>query len=386
MAPVRSRRLPGPAGGDSCRPPATGPADVPPIRDAIAVNAPAPSPLQPAVAGGGTGRVTILLHLGAHKTATTLLQSRLRGLGGRVAGTRFTFLDNEEVKRTAWSRWCRGRETRVAAGTDPAGAFAADVATWASTAGGLVLMSCEDFLGSTAMFDGRGLYPEAAERIGRFRSLVDAHPDVVVRPLLYLRQTSGFLASCLSQEIAKGRGVDRRDLLRQVRPGRYRWRPLVEAIEAGFGGRLPVRRYETIRDDGALGFTLDFLAAFGFPAPGTVERLVRLGGLAEMMPERAERLTHALRAALRPNAALSERGILVAEAIRPHVSAAEWSRFVRPFLARHFDAVRDGGGGTDFRGPRGAKLDAAHAEDLAWLGDRLTLRHPPLAPGRTPVR
>lgn len=329
------------------------------------------APAPPARAPAGRGLI-LCLHLGAHKTATTLIQRRLAALRGRIGGRPFLYRSNEDVKAAPWARWCRGKPDAA----DPVRAFAEEVAAWRGGRGGIVVVSSEDFLGSTALFDGRGLYPEAADRLGRLAELLGTQTDIDLRPLFHIRRTPAFLASALSQEIAKGRTVDRRTLRRTLRAELFRWREVVSAIETMLGRPVAVRRYEAIETHGGRAYVLDALAAFGLPEPTARERLLALGGLAERIPKPLARLVHEMQVLARPNAALSTRGVAIADAIRPHVDAAEWDRIVRPFLARHFNAVRDQGRSIRLDSDLAEALDCEYERDLAALAGALVTAHP----------
>lgn len=317
------------------------------------------------------GPVILCLHLGAHKTATSLVQARLAALRGRVGGRRFLYIDNRDLKAAIWARWCRGRPHDG----DPVADFASTVAGWRAASAGVVVVSAEDFLGGTALFDGRGLYPEAGERLGRFAELLAAHPDVSVRPLLHIREQTGFLAAAAAQETVKGRRIRRRGV-KHLDPSRFSWGDLVETIEARLGVRVAVREFGSIRRLGGTGYVADMLEAFGLPEPTRIERSIALGGLADRVPEP---LLRRLRLGFlrRRNPSLSARGMALAEAMRPHFEGADWNAVARPFLARHFSAA-DGDATQplpDFVARRFAGL---YERDLVRLGPRLLFRHPPI--------
>jgi hypothetical protein len=148
---------------------------------------------------------------------------------------------------------------------------------------------------------------------------------------------------------------------------------VVEAIEATFGRPIAVRRYEAITELGGLGYVLDFLAALGLTPPTAIERAWRLGGAMDSLPANLRDLARPL---VRPNVSLSARGMAMAEALRPLVDDAEWKKIVRPFLQKNFNTLSDTERPIELKKAQRAALDAAFAEDLAFLGDRLTFRYP----------
>ncbi len=313
-----------------------------------------------------TARLIVGLHLGAHKTATSLIQHRLGALGGRLGGKPFLFRGNKALKTEAWARHCRMKAPRG----DVAASFAAELALWRGT-GGPIVLSDEDFLGTTSFAFGGALYPEAAERLARIAALFATAPDLDIRPIFYVRQTSSFIASSLSQEMLRRK--QRRGGPADATAPPLRFRPVVEAIEAAFGRPIAVRRYEAIAELGGLGYVLDFLEALGLAAPTATERAWRLGGAMDSLPRRLRDLARPL---VRPNVSLSARGMTMAEALRPLVDDAEWRKVVRPFLQKNFNTLTDKERPIELNKRLRATLDAAFAEDLAFLGDRLAFRYP----------
>lgn len=313
----------------------------------------------------------LCLHLGAHRTGTTLVQNRIAALHGRLGHERFSFAQNQDLKGQPWAFWCRGRKVE----TDPQADFERHLAVWRKT-GRVLLISAEDFIGTTAMFDGRGLYPEAGTRIGRLMRLLSAHPEVEVRLLMHIRRTPDFLASCLAQEAAKGRRARLRDPSR-IDPAQFRWSDLVASIEAAAGQRLVLRDFADLPRLGGRAYTTDLLAAFGLPEPTRLQSLGPLGGAVDALPAVLARRIPGLGQWRRPNASLSTRGVALADAMRSHVDAQTWAQVVRPFLSRHFSA-RTGDPAVTLDPSLVAALDGTWASDRAVLADRLAARHPPI--------
>lgn len=312
----------------------------------------------------------VTFHMGAHKTASSLIQHRLRRVGTTFAGRRLLFMDNDAVLGTAWGDWCR-RERGD--GNAALGSFAGQIEAWRAAGADHVILSSEGFLGGITMFDRGKLYPDAAAVLARLGVLLAGTGHTVdIRPLYYVRRTDRFLESCLSQRLSLGKDLDPRTAFDDDRLATLSWRPVIEAIERAVGRPIAVRRFEDLTRVGPADFVAGFLAACGLPAPHFVERQVTLGRAAERLP-RWLRERQPFADFLRPNAGLSVRGSEMSLRLRPLVSKEEWRTVVRPFLRRNFSAARDKTGGIRAPDNVARQLRRTYEADCDWLGDRLTL-------------
>lgn len=313
----------------------------------------------------------VAFHMGAHKTASSLIQHRLRRIGGRFAGRQLVFMDNDTVLSTSWGDWCR----RERGGLDAARAsFAKQIESWRKDNADHVILSSEGFLGGITVFERGKLYPGATEVLQRLRHLIsETGNEVTCHPVYYIRQTDRFLESCLSQRLSLGRELDPETVFDKPEFAELTWKTVIEAIEAAMGARIVVRRFEDLKEKGPADFVAEFLSACGLPDASTLQRHVALGRAVELLPEPVRKL-QPVADFLRPNAGLSIRGAEMALQLRPLVTKDEWRKTVRPFLRRHFSALRDPGGGYRAPDALAKVLRETYRDDCAWMGDRLTLR------------
>ena len=310
----------------------------------------------------------ITFHMGAHKTASSLIQHRLRRLCRRRYGRDLAFLDNKHVAQSPWGAWCvRGKGSQGAA----LESFKRQIETWQDASPKAVIISSEGFLGTINSFGPNGLYPEAPEILARFKELVDQTANIDIRPIYYIRRTDRFLESCLSQRLSLGRDAASENMFAPELIAAASWRPVIEAIETTLGEPVAVRNFEDLKIQGPARFVATFLAAAGMPAPTVAERLISIGQIVEFLPKPVQRW-HTIADFLRPNAGLSARGSEIAGHIRPLVSPEEWHRIVRPFLRQHFIVAVDS---ARLGAPKSAAatLQQQYDADCAWIGERFRL-------------
>lgn len=170
----------------------------------------------------------IVLHLGAHKTASTHLQQALKR-ARPFAGARVFVPDDLRKDGLRLQDWLHR-------GVEDAGHEAALRSAFA-VAGRLVI-SEENILGQSpgAVHRAAGpLYPRSAERLEK---LVRVLPEGPVTLALALREGAGFLASCYSQALMAGRVAPYAALFGALDPAAPGW----EGLVAGLAAALPAAR------------------------------------------------------------------------------------------------------------------------------------------------
>ncbi len=312
----------------------------------------------------------VTFHMGAHKTASSLIQHRLRRVGKKFAGRRLMFMDNDAVLGARWGDWCRRQRGDEVAALK---SFAGQIEAWRSAKADNIILSSEGFLGGITMFDRGKLYPEAASALARLQALIaETGNSVDIRPVYYIRQTDRFLESCLSQRLSLGKELDPQTAFDDEALATLSWRPVIAAIEDAVDRPIAVRLFEDLKTLGPADFVAGFLTACGLPGPSLPERFLTLGRAAELLPKTLRR-RQPFADFLRPNAGLSVRGSEMSLRLRPLVSKDEWRTVVRPFIRRHFSAARDTAGGIRAPEAVAQRLREVYRNDCAWLGDRLTL-------------
>ena len=187
--------------------------------------------------------MSLTIHVGAHKTATTHLQQTLRGLIPQMLATGIHYSDIQH--------W-RGGLTRlaVALGDGPGPArlrgrlrrrLDATSAIWPE-----MVISEENILGSLRreglMGAGGVLYPQAGRRLARLMGMLRHRPATIC---LAVREPCGFLTSAFSMQVLGGHELLFADYLGDFDPARLSWTDLARRLLAtGAAARLVVWRYE----------------------------------------------------------------------------------------------------------------------------------------------
>jgi len=182
---------------------------------------------------------TIHFHVGAHKTATTYMQSRLR-------------VNQEHLRREGVDYidlWARGQaERRYRKRLEKilekdvvnerkisrlSGQLRDIVAKGTSSSNSLAVLSFENALGGFDLTRNSAPYPHAAAAI---RHIVEALPDCRVRIFLSIRSLDRFLESGYLQRVTTRRETRSfKQYLNQVDVPALSWLPLVRAVESVVG-------------------------------------------------------------------------------------------------------------------------------------------------------
>ncbi|MFC0342428.1 hypothetical protein [Paracoccus niistensis] len=187
--------------------------------------------------------MSLTIHLGAHKTASTHLQQTLRGLIPRMLASGIHYSDVQH--------W-RGGVTRLGAalGEGPDAArlrgrlrrrLDVTCATWPE-----VMISEENILGSLRreglMGEGHVIYPQARARVARLTGMLRHRPATV---FLAVREPCAFLTSAFAMQVMGGHELLLADYLDGFDPARLSWAHLAERLLSVRGvARLVVWPYE----------------------------------------------------------------------------------------------------------------------------------------------
>ncbi len=168
------------------------------------------------------GSPPVVVHLGAHKTATTHLQHALAQVRGRFEGR--LFLPKElRASGLRLQEWLSGESEGREHHRVLRQAFAVPVR---------LVISEENILGVTpGVFEPFSplLYPRAEPRL---RRLVQVLPDRPVILALAMREGAGFMVSCYAQALLAGRVMPFDDFRAGVDPTALDWSGLVARLRA----------------------------------------------------------------------------------------------------------------------------------------------------------
>jgi hypothetical protein len=243
----------------------------------------------------------IILHVGAHKTGTSLVQKFLRDQPAQVAPLGIRSIGRGDSDQLiGWGGIVvdspgRLRERLEAEVAGPGARF--------------VVVSHENTLGKPIQRGGGHLYPEAPRKIVGLAAAVEGFE---VRVVYYLRSQAAFLESYYLHLIQIGEFFGFEEWLDRVDLEAVSWAPVVEGLVEAFGeDRVAVGDFEEIR----LGQE-EFLRRF----------FLRVDPGLEVSPQYGAKR----------NFSIGEKGMHLALAINPHLRTPEERRATRKFLQRYF--------------------------------------------------
>lgn len=247
----------------------------------------------------------VAYHLGAHKTASSLLQKYLRDEPEVLRRHRLVYLGRSEMNDlVGWGKRLLTRpellEARIGELLAQPGAHT-------------LVASHENTLGPPLKPGADHLYPRGPDIVEQLAHTLAAWSS---RVLLYLRPQDEFLESYYLQRIHQGDVRSFHDWLDELDLEQLSWRPVVAALHERFGPeQVEIVDFGRIRA-GQDRFLADFLRRID-PA---------IDEIPDYRPVR--------------NPSISEKGLRIALAANPHLRS-DWERkAMRRFLQRHFSNRR----------------------------------------------
>lgn len=169
---------------------------------------------------------SLVLHLGAHKTGTSLLQKFMRDHRFELSKQGAYYLRRSEMNDlVGWGRHVREHpellEARIRAALTP-------------RRHRLLIASHENTLGRPIVSGAPSLYPRAAPTVEALRDAVDGYP---VRIIFYLRPQADFVESYYLQLIHQGKDYSFERWLETVDLDALSWEPVVQTLRSSFGDK-----------------------------------------------------------------------------------------------------------------------------------------------------
>jgi hypothetical protein len=250
----------------------------------------------------------LVLHFGAHKTGTSLIQKYMR--------------DNQELmhKNSVWFT-LRSETNKFLGWGSPEAlrqgvpALKRDIDKAAKRGAKWFVVSHENALGRPFLGHMPGLYPEAPTSA---RILGELLQEFKPLSIYYLRDQEDFIESYYLQTVHQGGYLTFRDWRKNVALDNMSWRPLVRALGEAFGTeRSAIRSFAAEIGKGQSGYLLSFFRTF-------------MGK--DLDPKRFNHFDYP---EVR-NPSIGKRGLAIALAANPHLSTHKERKLMRVFLQDHF--------------------------------------------------
>ncbi len=289
------------------------------------------------------------IHVGAHKTGTSLLQRYLEKQPETYRGHGVDFVVRDEM--SALASWGNALVDHPELLRTRLRAFATDPTRRA------LFGSYENLLGRPFSPTTPGLYPKAERNLTALRSITAASPEVETKVFCSIRRQSSFVESYYLQAVHEGSAQAFDQWLAGIDLSRLSWRPIVSAMIELFGPeQVEVVDFATLKQGQGR----------------YIGRFMRV-----LDPD----FDDSFDPSKRHNQSVSEQGLRMALAANPFVQGAEERRRLRKFLQRNFSNL-DHPRPVLLSTEQAAEIDAHYDGELEELGrlnsfDRGTVRHVP---------
>jgi hypothetical protein len=243
----------------------------------------------------------VVYHLGAHKTASSLLQKYMRDNTDVLRGHRIAFLGRGEMND------CVGWGKRLLKRPEILGDRLAELLD--DDGCDRLVTSHENTLGPPLKPGAPHLYPRGPEIVEQLTRVLKPWRS---RAFLYIRPQAEFVESYYLQRIHQGDHVSFSEWLDDLDLDALSWRPVVDALRRHFGpDRVEVVDFGLIRQ-GQNAFIADFFR--------------RIDPAVDLAPD------------YRPirNPSISGKGLRIALAANKHLRSDRERKAMRIFLQRHF--------------------------------------------------
>ncbi|MFZ5962755.1 hypothetical protein ACOXXX_07360 [Thalassococcus sp. BH17M4-6] len=231
----------------------------------------------------------IILHLGAHRCASTSFQTYMRQSGAALAGQGIGFWGPHRTRRGLFHDLA-DQPSNSRRGRRAAGRVALSCAATARRGAAVLLVSDENMIGTPRGNLRAGcLYPQIGERMARFHNAFGQGPR---RAMLQIRSLDSYWASLLAYLLPRGAPCPGTATLAMLATAPRSWRQVITELACAMPGTdlvvTPFERFAA-RPDRLLHSATGLLYAPTPPADGPwCNRAPDVSALAEVMAARGE--------------------------------------------------------------------------------------------------
>lgn len=272
------------------------------------------------------------VHIGAHKTASSFLQSNLKQHQDRLlAENALALVTRADLIPSAFGKEIYEVSQDRHPATEISDAAKDSLRSMLPNGECNLLITNEDLI---CHLDIQDFYEHAEPAI---RYLEAALPEFELHVIFYVRKQPDYLESIYMQYVHLGRRARFAQFMERAGPVDLSWLRAVEAMQRVLpAGRLHLRTFEQIRELGELGFYRDFLALCGV---NDVESFAVNENCSRGRPA---------------NRSYGQLGMQIAQRVNPLLSPKEKKVF-RRFLQEHFSTATH---------PRAVLLDAEQRQAM----------------------
>ena len=249
----------------------------------------------------------VVLHLGAHKTGTSLVQKYMRDRPAACKSAGISpMLRGDGDKLIGW-----GRERELEAGSN---GLVAKIDEAEKNGAEYFILSHENALGRPFRPNAAHLYPDVARRAANLKSAIGENQPW--RVIYYIRDQASFIESYYLQTIHEGSWNDFDSFVSELGSHGYSWTPVYNALCDLFGlGNVVIRSFDQDMANGQASYLQKFLQSAG------VTKLKPFGEF-DYNPVR--------------NPSIGDRGLDLARGINPILINTSERRLFRKFLQENF--------------------------------------------------
>lgn len=249
----------------------------------------------------------IILHFGAHKTGTSLLQKFMRDRSSVINESSIFAISRSETNTLlGWGDKFVKNPTSLINRID----------SISKEGFKYIVVSHENGLGRPFMDGGKSLYPSASELLEKYRYYLTSYD---VHLVYYIRDTADFLESYYIQTVQEGSGKSFRKWLQSYGDCEYlSWGPLVEAIKLSNFNSFSIINFSDSIRQGQKQFIAQFFSTF-------IEDTVNL-------PEIDYDASR--------NISVGALGLKLLKECNKHVTKAEERRLLRKFFQTNFNNTK----------------------------------------------
>lgn len=250
---------------------------------------------------------SVVLHMGAHKTGTSLIQKYLRDREKACVRAKIYAMPRSDGD--ALIGW--GRASEVSNGSER---LQAQILKAASDRFEYFVLSHENSLGRPFVENADQLYPYARKRAANIRGSIGG--KIPFRVVYYMRDQASFIESYYLQTIHEGSAIGFEDYMKKLGAYRFSWAPVYYALCDTFGvENVVLKHFETEIAKGQPEFLRGFLKS------ATAANLSSFGDFS-YNPTR--------------NPSIGDRGLELAKIINPHLVNTFERKLFRKVLQENF--------------------------------------------------